>query len=144
DPAENQWYGPHAHAKRIGSTAGLFNMYAYGTFRLCSGPTQKLRPSLTLVIGFLVRCLHASIPLHWAIKSNKAKDDPDFSLTAKRIRPSTSDDTHYDTTPYGGLAWGYGTNEYWDEGNSVGYPWPAWLDFYGGPFIIEADFADRA
>ena len=41
-----------------------------------------------LLIGIIVRLLHADVPLKWAISSTKAKDGIDFSAEASRIRPT--------------------------------------------------------
>lgn len=42
------------------------------------------------VYGLIVTLLHNDIPLKWAIRSGKSKDDIDFSASSKRIAPTTN------------------------------------------------------
>eukprot|EP01087_Luapelamoeba_hula_P020491 TRINITY_DN6_c0_g2_i3.p1 TRINITY_DN6_c0_g2~~TRINITY_DN6_c0_g2_i3.p1 ORF type:complete len:833 (-),score=104.14 TRINITY_DN6_c0_g2_i3:75-2573(-) len=113
----NAGYAPHPSTKRVGSTAGLFNMYAY---------------------GYAVHLLHNNIPLSWVIKSNKGKDDIDFYAQSVRIRPST--DPSLATYYNGGKNYGQNTN--WDKGGTYGTPGN--FSFRGGPLVIGANFASQA
>jgi len=165
NPSDNTNYLDHTTQKRIGSTAGLFNQYVYGKCRQkyfpylwCYLVTMFFFPQLFLFLlllllrflfsdtrflyflGYVVLCLYANIPVYWAISSNKAKDGIDFSATAYRIRPTTSNTTLYDTSNGGN----YSTNIYWDFGNAAGYPNTANLTFRGGPFIIDSAYASQA
>eukprot|EP01087_Luapelamoeba_hula_P010419 TRINITY_DN275_c1_g1_i1.p1 TRINITY_DN275_c1_g1~~TRINITY_DN275_c1_g1_i1.p1 ORF type:complete len:848 (+),score=132.68 TRINITY_DN275_c1_g1_i1:102-2546(+) len=113
----NSGYAPHTTTKRVGGTAGLFNMYAY---------------------GFAVHLLHNNIPLSWVIKSNKGKDDVDFYARAVRIRPST--DPSLSAYYNGGQ--NYGQNSNWDMGGTYGTVGN--FSFRGGPLVISANFANQA
>eukprot|EP01087_Luapelamoeba_hula_P020489 TRINITY_DN6_c0_g1_i1.p1 TRINITY_DN6_c0_g1~~TRINITY_DN6_c0_g1_i1.p1 ORF type:complete len:813 (-),score=109.33 TRINITY_DN6_c0_g1_i1:81-2519(-) len=114
---DNYMYGPHPSSKRVGGTAGLFNMYAY---------------------GYAVNLLHNNVPLSWVIASNKAKDGNDFSAQAVRIRPSTSSSL---ATYYNG-GQNYGQNSNWDQGGTYGTV--GTFSFRGGPLVIHANFANQA
>lgn len=45
--------------------------------------------------GYVIRLLHANIPLYWAIKSNKLQGDDDFYVNSKRVG----------FTPFRAVAW---------------------------------------
>eukprot|EP01087_Luapelamoeba_hula_P020494 TRINITY_DN6_c0_g2_i6.p1 TRINITY_DN6_c0_g2~~TRINITY_DN6_c0_g2_i6.p1 ORF type:complete len:799 (-),score=82.03 TRINITY_DN6_c0_g2_i6:75-2471(-) len=113
----NANYDPHPSSKRVGGTAGLFNMYAY---------------------GYAVHLLHNNIPLSWVIKSNKAKEDIDFYAQAVRIRPST--DSSLSAYYNGNQAYGQNTN--WDKEGTYGTARN--FSFRGGPLVIGANFASQA
>ena len=51
------------------NSGGLFNIKAY---------------------GLAIKLLHANIPLHWAIRAGKGKDEYDFNATVKMTRPTAS------------------------------------------------------
>lgn len=98
---------------------------------------------VTVKIGFVIRCLHAGIPVHWAIRSNKTKDGIDFTApAARRVRPNRNT-TLYDL-PTGVVGGNYTFFAQWDSGgrgyNSVGTN----VTFRGGPFIIASSYVSQA
>lgn len=99
DMGDRQIEGTSVHGK---SVAGLFNLHAY---------------------GYAVHLLHNGVPLFWAIRSNKAMDEADFTASTQRVHPASAP-SGYDAI------WGPTT-----EQNNA---------FKAGPLIIRPQFADQA